>query len=640
MLLFLLAGLSGCPSKTGRSDIEPVAVTVNPTVTPDTFLRFDNTYTVAGTSLIDSAAYASAYFAAVDPNSERTTLAAWKAVNGFDSGADVNVTFRDTKDLGYGRDMYARVRIDGGIAIYVDNYVVQPLPGDATGYGPINLDAAINKDRRYQIGTNVIEYSPMDEADPSSDKIVKMFIFGPPEADGTQQRLLIADLDGRGKKHVPTTCFSCHGGSMYPLNSDGSFSGDTLRSAKMNILDPATFEFPAFTESQQLAGIKQINMMVYDHYLEMDQRPDIEQAKWDNSLAAELVIGAYGGDFSATNFDTSFVPEGWRQSADRPEGVELLYNEVVEPHCVNCHSLQASNSAKEYTAPVLFNDQQVNLANAVSFSSYEQFISYNDEIIDRVYRHARMPMSLLNYSKFWRNPEGPPALLASFLQGFDVLGANGRVIPPGKPVPLPGANRTVTSPVVQDASGSYLTERFAWTIVSKPNNATASLANANAAATTLTADTDGDYVLELRVSNAMGSSTARVTLTVDSAMIPAPSELTFANDIRAVLNDSSAGRSCASCHRAQSEFLGIPVYFDDSNPTLFQNVLERVNFRDPENSPLLHKPTKLQHGGGIALDRANSQDNDNYITLLNWIRNGAPCGSDPTFCSAGSLHQR
>ncbi|MBT8131765.1 MAG: hypothetical protein KJO35_05805, partial [Gammaproteobacteria bacterium] len=232
-LILLLAGLGGCPSDTGRSDIQPVAVSIDTTLTPDTFLRFDNTFMVEGQSQIDSAAYANAYFAAADPNSERTTLAGWKAVNGFDSGADVNVTFRDTKDLGYGRDMYARTRADGGIAIYVDNYVVQPLPGDATGYGPINLDAAINKDKRYQIGTNTVEFSPIDQSDPGSDKIVRMFIFGPPAADGTQTRLGAADLDGRGIKGAPTNCFSCHGGNVYPLNADGSFPELTLRSAKM-----------------------------------------------------------------------------------------------------------------------------------------------------------------------------------------------------------------------------------------------------------------------------------------------------------------------------------------------------------------------------------------------------------------------
>ncbi|NRA23200.1 MAG: hypothetical protein HRU08_01735, partial [Oleispira sp.] len=64
-------------------------------------------------SLINSVSYAQQYYQAIDPNNERMTLAAWKRKNGFDQGYDVHVIFRDTKDLGYGRDLYARRNEDG-----------------------------------------------------------------------------------------------------------------------------------------------------------------------------------------------------------------------------------------------------------------------------------------------------------------------------------------------------------------------------------------------------------------------------------------------------------------------------------------------------------------------------------------------
>jgi len=92
--------LFGCDER-GDTD-EPI--TVITTETPDHFLEFlndqrGNTY---------SAEYTQAYYHTVDPNDERTSLESWKARNGFDSCDDqVHIIFRDAKDLGYGRDMYA-----------------------------------------------------------------------------------------------------------------------------------------------------------------------------------------------------------------------------------------------------------------------------------------------------------------------------------------------------------------------------------------------------------------------------------------------------------------------------------------------------------------------------------------------------
>ncbi|MBT8136393.1 MAG: Ig-like domain-containing protein [Gammaproteobacteria bacterium] len=632
-VVFMLGvvGLGGCPSGSGGDkDIVPPPPTVDATVEPDNFLLFDNTQTVDGQSRISSEEYAQAYYDAVDPFERRTTLAAWKAVNGFDNGVSAHATFRDTKDLGYGRDMYARQRADGGIAVFVDNYVVQATPGDATRYGPLNLQAAQEPDRDFLFSTNAIEFSPVNPTDPSSDRIVKMFTFGPPEANGRQARRTFLNADGRGEKSMPTVCFACHGGKALPLNTDGSFPLDSLKSLKMNILEPTTFEFSESEEEMQQGQIKIINQLVHQQFVEIGARSEDEVAKWNADFAIELVAGPYD-NFSAGSYDADFVPEGWRRGANRPDGVELLYREVVLPHCIECHAIRGTNAGELY-APAAVVDG-VPLGNAINFSSYEKFISYNDEIIDRVYRRANMPLSLLNYTAFWRNPSGPPTFLASFLAGFDVLDQGGNVVRPGRPVPLGGADRTVTSPAVQDASASLLADSFSWAISESPVGAQSSLANAASPVTTLSTDTDGQYVLTLSASNAMGSASSEVTLTVDSMLRPAPEELTFAADIRTVLADPGSGRSCVSCHRPGMEFPGMAVFFDDTNPGLYRDVLERVNLIEPENSLLLTKPTALQHGGGIVLDRGNASGKTRFNTLLNWIRNGAPCGSDPAFCN-------
>lgn len=579
-------------------------------------------------SKISSIDYANAYYAAVDPDDERTTLADWMIINGFDNGEDVAVTFRDAKDLGYGRRMFARTRTDpdGGFAIFVKNYVVQVTPGDATRYGPLNLVAAIGKYSQYHIGTNAIEFSPNPKN--PAEKIAKFFIFAPADASGVQHRLTIANLDGRGDKPVPTTCMSCHGGKVLPLNKDGSFPEVSLKSMKMHILEAETFEYKdqdGFRESDQHDGIRRINQMVHDFFVEMNNRPDTDKAKWSGGFATELVSGAYEDDFTTGILQDNFIPVGWLASANRPDGIETLYQQVVKPHCIDCHSLLGTNVGEAYTTPVSFNGVDVQMSNAINFSNYEKFISYNDLIIDYVYKQGIMPSSLLNNSRFWRNPEGAPTLLATFLTGFDLFDDKGKVIPPGTPVSLPGADRTLTSPAFLDASGSHFVETFNWSIVSTPPGAVASLSSPETATTTFTADTDGDYVLKLIGSNAIRSNDGEVvTISINNTLTPKPVQLNFVDHVSSLIK----ARGCTGCHTDGSGFVGMPLILSDNNPNLYDDVLATVDFNYPENSLLLRKLTSLQHVSSAKLDLNNVTDNSDYQLLLNWIRSGAACGVD------------
>ena len=203
----------------------------------------NNASIVLKNSRINSQSYAEVYYSAVDPYKERTTFAQWKSVNGFSNGAEYRITFRDTLDLGYGRDIYAKNGLDGSFAFYAENYVVQLSEGDVFTYGALGLDAALRTDEEFHISTNAIEYSPIDPNDPNSDKILKLFTFSPANSNDIQKRATSIDLDGRGEKFMPTACLVCHGGSLYPLNTDGSFSKQSLRSAKFNSLDTDHFTF-------------------------------------------------------------------------------------------------------------------------------------------------------------------------------------------------------------------------------------------------------------------------------------------------------------------------------------------------------------------------------------------------------------
>lgn len=638
ILLSLLLSTYWLLSACDRGDTDLSKAEIDSTVTPNQFLQ-----TVNQSLDVNSEAYAVAYYKAVDPLDERTTLSDWKTLNGFDQGEDVRVIFRDAKDLGYGRDMRAKSFPDGRLAIFVDNYVVEAEPGDASAYGPINLVAAIKQDREYHFGSNAIEFSP-DPNDPAGNKIAKFFIYGPIDKNGEQNRIISADLDGRGVKQVPTMCVLCHGGTVYPLRDDGSFDPLTLKSPKLNYIELETLEFSddaGFTLEDQKDGIDEINQMIFGTYVEMGLRDDAigDEANWHSGFAESLLEGLYGdaspGDGvleQNTDYQGDFVPEGWRQTVDRPGGVEVLYQQVVEPHCIGCHSVLGRQVAKANEG----SPGSGRLPNAVNFSSFEEFKAYNDEIIDYVYRRGVMPLSLVNFTRFWKNPKAGPTLLATFLDGFDVFDANGQVAVPGRAVARPGENRVVSSsPVIPSASGSLFSAKFSWRIVSD-SSSTAELDDPSSETPVLTAQDGATVVLELTTSNARGSSEpVEVSITFDSGVAP---DMTFVPEIAQHFID----KSCVACHSTSSAGSGssnegIPVYLDEASfqdkKLFYKDVLNRVDLVDPENSLLLRKPTtSLYHGGGTNLDRNNASDAVILNELMNWIRDGAPCGDDPVFC--------
>ncbi|MES2917561.1 MAG: hypothetical protein V4729_02970 [Pseudomonadota bacterium] len=574
---------------------------------------------------ISSASYAQAYYDAVDPEEERETLEGWKTRNGFYANDPANtithVVFRDALDLGYGRDMYVlRNSNTGRTAFFVNNYIVALQPGAATNYGPLNVDAAIAQDLRYFKGSNAIEFSPADEDNPGdtngSMKITKFFTY-----DVAGKRLTSADLDGRGVKHMPGMCWACHGGQTLPLTPDNKFQPQSLRSAKLNILGVADLEFSlqdGFHRDQLEDRLRLMNSYVKDSYETMAAR-DINasvtaRGKWGADYALELVNGRYGGDFASGSYRDDFVPAGW-QNGPGQENAKLLYQRVVGPHCTSCHSLQG-RAASGVGNP----------DNAVNFSTYSKFMAYRSRIIDYVYKRGIMPLSLRNYERFWKDPDGAPSILAAALDEptlFDAV--THKVIPPGLPVARAGADRRLPGPVVQlDGNASSFADSYQWRIVSGPGGA--SLDNAGSARAVLNAPADGSYVLELAVSNARGSHADQVSLTVN-AVTAAPAALTFATDIRAII----ASNGCTSCH-ADGATAGIPVYWDNTvdsdGISLYERVRMRVNLADPEDSRLLLKPTSLLHGGGIVIDTTTVQGQSDYNTLLNWIRAGAPCGSN------------
>lgn len=647
--LSVLMVLAGCDERESTQTV----VTPRGIEVPDHFLQYLNDQQGA----LRGADWSAAYYRAVDPDNTRTTLQDWKSANQFGQcDEEVHVVFRDAKDLGYGRNMRGCRHVDGRVAVFVDNYVVRVQPGDPANYGPINVEAAISEDQHHKQGTNAIEFTPIDPTDPDSDKVAKFFTF-----DREGQRIVTADLDGRGSKAMPQPCLLCHGATLSAWDSAAIIGSTTpwaepgvektLKSAKMNLLELESFDYTPYASryfrDQQEESLRLLNRFILDTYQESASRPLADPGHWSADFAIEVASKRYldqPAQAGQTYLDNS-VPCGWRvdPAADmdcvgsvdlpaepRPEGVDLVYKKAVEPHCIGCHSVRGSSAG----------ERQGGDGNAVNFSNYEKFVGYSDLIVDYVYHRGVMPLSLRNYEKFWADRcNGAPALLASVLPEFDRYDDQACVIVPGLPVAKPGASRPVDTPVLLDASASLYARDYQWQVLSLADpSAIVSFSDAGSSVTQFDASHDGEYVLRLTVTNLRGSHSEDIVLTVDNTLDPAPSQLTFVDHVLPVLRDLSyPGREqrCTDCHSTLGQlggaYAGIPVVYD-VDATVYAEVLERVNLNDPENSLLIRKPTRDQHGGGMVIDPGDEDGMALYQMLINWIRNGADCGSDPLIC--------
>jgi hypothetical protein len=437
--LLLTACGGGGSGASSSGDVFPGTPTpVTPTSGPDSFLLFPNPQRQAdGTREVDSLAYASAYYEAIDPANERDTLTKFKARNQFGvPGAGVTeetVIIGDQRDLGYGRKITARQNADGTIAFVVENYLV----GAYGAYSPLSLEAAINMEAKWHLGTNGVEFSP---GPGGTVNFVKFYTYDPV----TGARLLRANLDGRGDKAMPTICISCHGGRgdpltppdasgkrLFPLlvNSVSQSRGDVA--GQLHALEPAAFDFsklPAFSRAMQEAKIKTINKMVL---CSMPIPATVIPAPEDacrrpasvneyQGTAATHLKDMYGGDglpSPATAATDSYVPTGWQT-----DGQESLYRNASAPACRVCHSVRGSGNQSD-----------------IDFETFAKFNSYSARIKTHVIDRGNMPLVKLIYDKYWSTPSIYGAL-ASYLVDQGYADATSR---PGRPIADPGPDRVV-----------------------------------------------------------------------------------------------------------------------------------------------------------------------------------------------------
>lgn len=597
-----------------------------------------------------------AYYNTIDPDNTRDTFFKWRVANGF-LNADgteaacnptnclqTHVKFRDTKDLGYGRNMFMRWNTaNNDVAVYVENFQVDVVPG--VPYGPLNLEALINNDRQWNFGVNAIEFSAYPGAGANDRKFTKFYNFAGDGARsdtiGTQQHFV--DLDGRGMKPMPTACIVCHGGRNETLvyrAADGTLklaptlvggiAGDLqahMQTIELDTLQFATNE-PGFTEQDNADGIRLINEAVLSTY-EYRQQEFVGSGDWNPESAINITKGRYAGDPSNPNntYNKDYVPTGW--SSD-----QNLYKTLMGPNCLVCHALRGT---------------QINSTGA--FVSLSEFQKYSQRVDHLIFEQGKMPLGLLNYSDFWDDKE--PASMAAALGLTNRIDSSNTAIRPTAPVAqisAPsvatgiGTNGETLDIAISGSGSAFAVENsHRWSV----SPATASVVPGVNGDAVLRVSATDSYVLTLTVDGIHGgtsteSQTVRVFDANDAGAPTPDAEITYFGV--GGINELMVA-NCTVCHSPSGVFTSLPIHFTEcvsnefnGNEFLYRSVLARVNFESPLDSLFLRKPTNgstdsvertsTEIAGYHAGDYVLEEDAD-YSRILSWILNGAPSGNIP-----------
>ncbi len=578
----------------GQTTIDRVVVTVEPN--PPDINRFLTFLNKDSPKYVESEQTGTAYYEAIDPNDQKTTLADWKSANGFNNGFDARAVYRNAADLGFGRGMFMRTNANGDVAAYVENY---PTLADAV--------AAVKAGNNNRIiATVAMEWS----AHPTNGgaRYVKFYTF---RSDGSRvnpedDSVFAPDLDGRGEKFQPGVCNICHGGQPKPLVS-GEYPDDGNTDAQFLPWDVDSFEFsddPEFTLAALEPEFKKLNQGALSTY------PTAPAAgTWDPTAARTLIHGWYGGPtMPEATFNGEFTPPGWEST---PE-IEELYHDVVARNCRACHVQRGTNLTN---------------GNAIAFGSYTDFDKYRERIKTLVYDRGTMPVARLTFDNFWRGFQGkqPAARLAA------ELGIDHTTRHPGRPVADPGppvrlAPMTVSQSTLLDGTASLFATTYKWSFRDEPANGsnTGVIFSDTFSRATLFMDLPSVYKLQLVVSNELGDSPP---VSVDITSFNGIATQTF-NDLGASGIGNIIRADCGStCHKpaGAGAVAGIPVFFD-GGLSLYNEVRKYVNLEQPANSPLLMKPSAAVPHGGDQRPGYGLQEpllTSKYDQLLRWILEGA-----------------
>jgi hypothetical protein len=585
----------------GQTVEDRLVVTIEPN--PPDINRFLTFLNKDSPKYVETQETGAAYYEAIDPDDQKTTLADWKAANGFNDGFDARAVYRNAADLGFGRGMFMRTNANGNVAAYVENY---PTLADAV--------AAVKAGNNNKvIATVCMEWSPPPGG---GARYVKFYTF---RADGKRvnpdDSIFAPDLDLRGEKFQPGVCNICHGGQPKPLVG-GKYPEKGNTDAQFLPWDVDSFEFsddPEFTRAALEPQFKKLNQGALSTYPANNAAPE---GTWDPRAARTLVEGWYGGPgMPSATFIDSFTPDGWKNVNAPVPDAEEVYHKVVARNCRACHVQRGT----------FFTGRAQ--SRAIAFGSYDEFALYKERIKTLVYDRGTMPDARLTFDNFWRNFQGndSAAILAQHL-GIDHTTRH-----PGRPVADPGARARVapmdTQSTLLDGTASLFATSFKWSFRDEPANGstTGAIFSDTFSRATLFMDLPSVYKLQLVVSNELGDSPP---MPVDITSFNGVSTPTF-NDAGAFGIGNIIRKECGeSCHQpvgGANAVAGIPVFFN-GGLSLYNEVRKYVNLEQPANSPLLMKPrNEVPHGGGER-DFFGPQEpllTSKYDQVLRWILDGA-----------------
>lgn len=522
---------------------------------------------------LDTARSATAYYAAIDPQQQRTTLLDWFKVNGFLPGSSTTVGWTDVAagsaahavytnnfDLGFGRDMYARVgQCDDG-------------PTPSLG-GPLDVARVGQCDT----AAVVINYSSLEgaakklnpvlavameyRATPGSAgrRIVQFYTFAPDLVSGEFRRVLSANLDGRGEKFMPQVCTVCHGGAPGGLDADDTYrnAGDVnaaflpwdldallYADASGPNADPSFSEESLrsqYTRSAQADSLRKMNQIAYLTFHDAT-RPT------RHVLVRQLLDGWYGTQagppaqaFVNAAFDGTYTPAGWTENGidgmpgtadDNPASSPALYHDVFARYCRACHVVQAPAPKASGDALELITDNNgtynkcdasepageaawTGAPNQLPIGCYRQFVSARN-LAQRL-SEGRMPFARLTMDRFWVGPDpngsAGDELFDHLTQAYAALPPERRpvlTVPGTASACFTGVGATFSSasagsevqiePGIDyplDGSCSLFAQQYHWTLQAPPGSA-ASLAYEDSTRTVLRGvDLKGEYTMTL-----------------------------------------------------------------------------------------------------------------------------------------------
>jgi hypothetical protein len=387
---------------------------------PDTFL------TMLEKAVIEDADTATAYYAEVDPFSEKTTIADWYAEAGFiDSAASYNssgpitfaadvksVTHKNVADLNFVRFMSSRCVPDCDdpnpkIFSSIENY--------------LTFEDAKNRVNR--LASVTMEWTSAADGSQPSDRFVVFYAYtgttaGTAQPDSRSVGVapntvpFAPDLDGRGTKEIPGLCDTCHGGAPLNLNADGSYPNHGNTGALFLPLDLDNFEFDESdaTKSQaaQEAIYKRLNEMALVTHRSIEEFDEVAGFA-RLPTGHDLIEGWYGGPgMPNATFHGEYVPEGWLPPA-APADAETLYLEAIAPACRSCHAQQElSLDFGTYAGFMSYEIAHQNLVLEIECGIDDDPATRGNGLDNQ----AVMPMALQTYKRFW--DPATPAPVATY----------------------------------------------------------------------------------------------------------------------------------------------------------------------------------------------------------------------------------